>query len=157
MAEWVLKYADSRGELHQQVATATTEEEVRDRFSQQGFLIYSVRPRGGIAALSPAIGPSRKKINVEKFLIFNQQFVTLVRAGLPILKGLDLLADRLTDPKLARYIRAVRDDVRNGVQLSEAFRNQGVFPSPRSWRAKRAAAWPRFSSASSRTRSWRWR
>jgi type IV pilus assembly protein PilC len=128
MAEWVLKYADSRGELHQQVATATTEEEVRDRFSQQGFLIYSVRPRGGIAALSPAIGPSRKKINVEKFLIFNQQFVTLVRAGLPILKGLDLLADRLTDPKLARYIRAVRDDVRNGVQLSEAFRNQGVFP-----------------------------
>ncbi len=129
MAEWVLKYADSRGELHQQVATASSEEEVRDRFSQQGFLIYSVRPRGGgIAALSPAISSSRKKISVEKFLIFNQQFVTLVRAGLPILKGLDLLADRLTDPKLGRYIRAVRDDVRNGVQLSEAFRNQGVFP-----------------------------
>ena len=41
----------------------------------------------------------RKTVNLEKFLIFNQQFVTLVRAGLPILKGLDLLADRLTDPK----------------------------------------------------------
>jgi type IV pilus assembly protein PilC len=128
MAEWVLKYADSRGELHQQVTTASSEEEVRDRFSQQGFLIYSVRQRGRIAGLSPAISSSSKKINIEKFLIFNQQFVTLVRAGLPILKGLDLLADRLTDPKLARYIRAVRDDVRNGVQLSEAFRNQGVFP-----------------------------
>lgn len=128
MAEWVLKYADSRGELHQQVATAATEEEVRDRFAQQGYLIYSVRPRGGIGTLSPAIRSSRKKINLEKFLIFNQQFVTLVRAGLPILKGLDLLADRLSDPKLRRYIQAVRDDVKNGVQLSEAFRNQGVFP-----------------------------
>jgi type IV pilus assembly protein PilC len=128
MAEWVLRYADSRGEMHQQVATAASEQEARDHFSQQGFLVYSVRPRAaGIARLSPAFS-SRRKINLGKFLIFNQQFVTLVRAGLPILKGLDLLADRLTDPKLGRYIRAVRDDVRNGVLLSEAFRNQGVFP-----------------------------
>jgi type IV pilus assembly protein PilC len=128
MAEYLLKYADSRGEMHQQVATADSADELRDHYAQQGFLVYSVRPRGGIATLSPALGSSRKKISLEKFLIFNQQFVTLVRAGLPILKGLDLLADRLTDPKLSRYIRAVRDDVRNGVLLSEAFRNQGVFP-----------------------------
>src|SRR5581483_10631935 len=69
-----------------------------------------------------------KKINLEKFLIFNQQFMTLIRAGLPILKGLDLLADRLTDPKLGPHIQAVRDEVRNGTLLSEAFRAQGIFP-----------------------------
>jgi type IV pilus assembly protein PilC len=51
-----------------------------------------------------------------------------VRAGLPILKSLDLLADRLTDPKLGPYVQAVRDDVRNGTLLSDAFRNQGIFP-----------------------------
>lgn len=127
MTEWVVKYADSRGEMHQQVTAAAAEEEVRDRLQQQGYLVYSVKPRGGVSALSPAFS-SRKKINLEKFLVFNQQFVTLVRAGLPILKGLDLLAERLTDPKLAQYIRTVRDDVRNGVVLSEAFRNAGVFP-----------------------------
>jgi type IV pilus assembly protein PilC len=70
----------------------------------------------------------RKKLQLEKFLIFNQQFVTLIRAGLPILKGLDLLAERLTDPKLGPYIKAVRDEVRNGTLLSEAFRAQGIFP-----------------------------
>src|SRR5207244_4548352 len=64
----------------------------------------------------------------DNFLIFNQQFVTLIRAGLPILKGLDLLADRLADPKLGPYIRSVRDEVRNGSLLSEAFRLQGIFP-----------------------------
>ena len=69
-----------------------------------------------------------KKLNLEKFLIFNQQFVTLIRAGLPILKSLDLLAERLTDPKLEPYIKAVRDEVRNGTLLSEAFRQQGIFP-----------------------------
>jgi type IV pilus assembly protein PilC len=129
MPEWVLKYADSRGEMHQQVATAVSEEEARDRFAQQGFLVYSVKPRaGGIAALAPGLSGGKAKLNIEKFLIFNQQFVTLVRAGLPILKGLDLLADRLTDPKLGQYIRNVRDEVRNGALLSDAFRDQGVFP-----------------------------
>ena len=125
MAEFVLKYADGRGQIHQQVASAGSEKEVRDRFSQQGFLIYSVNPR--VTALAGSAS-RRKKVNLEKFLIFNQQFVTLIRAGLPILKSLDLLADRLTDPKLGPHIQAVRDEVRNGALLSDAFRQQGVFP-----------------------------
>src|SRR5579883_1433968 len=126
MAEFVLKYADGRGQIHQQVASATSEKEVRDKYTQQGFLIYSIKPRSAAAASGGIFG--RKKLNLEKFLIFNQQFVTLIRAGLPILKGLDLLAERLTDPKLGPYIKAVRDEVRNGTLLSEAFRQQGIFP-----------------------------
>ena len=124
MAEYLLKYADGRGQIHQQVAAATSEKELRDRYSSQGFLIYSIKPRSSAGVLTRR----GKKINVEKFLIFNQQFVTLIRAGLPILKGLDLLADRLTDPKLGPHIKSVRDEVRNGTLLSEAFRAQGVFP-----------------------------
>ena len=126
MAEYVLKYADGRGQIHQQIATAASEKEARERFSQQGFLIYSIKPRSAAAASGGIFG--KKKLNLEKFLIFNQQFVTLIRAGLPILKGLDLLAERLTDPKLGPYIKAVRDEVRNGTLLSEAFRQQGIFP-----------------------------
>jgi type IV pilus assembly protein PilC len=128
MAEWTLKYADARGEIHQQVAQAASEGEVRDRFTQQGFLVYSVKPRSEMAGLTSGLRPTGKKLNIEKFLIFNQQFVTLVRAGLPILKALDLLAERLTDAKLSTHIRNVRDEVRNGAMLSEAFARQGVFP-----------------------------
>jgi type IV pilus assembly protein PilC len=127
MAEWVLKYSDPRGEVHQQVAEAVTEKELRDRYSQQGFLIYSIKPRHEIAGVSMG-GGRKKKINLEKFLIFNQQFVTLVRAGLPILKALDLLSERLTDARLAPHIKAVREEVKNGSLLSDAFARQGVFP-----------------------------
>jgi type IV pilus assembly protein PilC len=127
MAEFVLKYADPRGEMHHQVAEAGSEKELRDRYSQQGFLIYSIKQRREIAGIS--MGGTRKtKINLEKFLIFNQQFVTLVRAGLPILKALDLLSERLTDPKLAPHIKGVREEVKNGALLSDAFAKQGVFP-----------------------------
>ncbi len=128
MAEWTLKYADARGAIHQQVAEAGSERELRDRFSQQGFLIYSIKPRIEGKGIGGTLRPSGKKINVEKFLIFNQQFVTLIRAGLPILKALDLLADRLTDPKLSKYINGVREEIRNGALLSDAFARQGVFP-----------------------------
>jgi type IV pilus assembly protein PilC len=127
MAEFLLKYADTRGQIHQQVANAASERELRDRYTQQGFLIYSVKTKGGLAGLSVGFS-KRKKLNIEKFLIFNQQFVTLIRAGLPILKALDLLADRLTDPKLGPYIKSVRDEVRNGTLLSDSFRMQGIFP-----------------------------
>jgi len=126
MAEFVLKYADGRGQIHQQVATAGTEKELRDRYVTQGFLIYSIKPRAAGALATGMLGG--RKLNLEKFLIFNQQFVTLIRAGLPILKSLDLLAERLTDPKLEPYIKSVRDEVRSGMLLSDAFRQQGIFP-----------------------------
>ncbi len=126
MAEWTLKYADARGAIHQQVAEATSEKELRDRFSQQGFLIYSIKPR--FEGKGVSLRPTHQKINIEKFLIFNQQFVTLIRAGLPILKALDLLSERLTDPKLSKHISGVREEIRNGALLSDAFARQGVFP-----------------------------
>jgi type IV pilus assembly protein PilC len=127
MADFVLKYADTRGQIRQQTATAGSEKELRDRFTNQGFLVYSIKPRSEAAGLAGGFG-RRQKLNLDKFLIFNQQFVTLIRAGLPILKSLDLLAERLTDAKLGPYIKAVRDEVRSGTLLSEAFRQQGIFP-----------------------------
>jgi len=128
MAEFLLKYADARGDIHQTVAEASSEKELRSKYAEQGYLVYSVKPRLALSRVPVSLGARKKKLNQEKFLIFNQQFVTLVRAGLPILKSLDLLADRLTDPKLGTHIRAVRDGVRKGSALSDAFDHQDIFP-----------------------------
>jgi type IV pilus assembly protein PilC len=127
MAEFVLRYADPRGQMHEHVAEAPTEREARERLSQQGYLVYSVRAKDLSARLGGLSG-RKKTVNLEKFLIFNQQFVTLIRAGLPILQALDLLADRLTDERLGPHIRAVRDEVKTGTVLSDAFARQHVFP-----------------------------
>jgi type IV pilus assembly protein PilC len=130
MSDFVLKYADARGEVHSQIAQGASAQEIRERYTRQGFLVYSIKQNRAGLSLSAEINipGRRKRLNLDKFLIFNQQFVTLIRAGLPILKSLDLLAGRLTDGKLKPYINAVREDVRKGVLLSEAFRLQGVFP-----------------------------
>ena len=61
MAEFVLKYADPRGEIHQQVAEAAPEKEMRDRYSQQGFLIYSIKPRREIAGIARSADAARRR------------------------------------------------------------------------------------------------
>ena len=126
MAEFVVKLADERGRLHQQVEHGYSEAEVRDRFSQQGYLVYWVKPQGLLSGGMSLRGGRRLK--QSSFLVFNQQFLTLIRAGLPILNSLELLIKRQKDAQLRQYLENVRERVKGGELLSDAFAAQGVFP-----------------------------
>jgi len=127
MPEFVCRVSNERGQVRKQVERAASEAELRDRFESQGFHIYSIRPRPSLA-LAWKTGGGKKKVKLSEFLVFNQQFVTLIRAGLPILKALDLLAGHIAQPSLRDCINEVRESVRGGALLSEAFREQRMFP-----------------------------
>jgi type IV pilus assembly protein PilC len=127
MPEYVCRIADDRGQISQRVEVAGSEGELRDRYSSQGLYIYSIRPRVGMAALQTR-GSARKRVKLQEFLIFNQQFVTLVRAGLPILKALELLSGHIAQPSLKASLEEIRESVKGGALLSEAFREQKIFP-----------------------------
>ena len=124
MAEFVVKVADDRGRVQQHVEQGISENEVRDRFSAQGYLVYWVKPQGLMAGGLHR----RKKLKQDTFLVFNQQFLTLIRAGLPILNSLELLIKRQKDEKLKTILENVRDRVKGGELLSDAFAAQGVIP-----------------------------
>ncbi len=79
-------------------------------------------------AAGPNAAPKRGRIDLEQFVVFNQQFLALIRAGMPIPQSLELLADNARSKALAGHVGAVRDDVRVGVTLSEAFAKRSVFP-----------------------------
>jgi type IV pilus assembly protein PilC len=125
MAEFVIKIADDRGRVQQHVEQGISEAEVRDRFSQQGYLVYWVKPQGLLAG---GVSKRRRKIKQSTFLVFNQQFLTLIRAGLPILNSLELLIKRQKDVKLKQILENVRDRVKGGELLSDAFAAQGMIP-----------------------------
>src|ERR1700681_2924571 len=126
MAEFVVKLADERGHTHQQIEQGYSVAEVRDRFASQGYLVHWVKPQG---LFSGGFSMSRgKKIKQSSFLIFNQQFLTLIKAGLPILSSLDLLIKRQKDAYLHSVLQNVRDRVKSGESLSEAFNSQRTFP-----------------------------
>src|SRR5581483_5979649 len=127
MAEFLVKIADERGRLAQQVENGYSAAEVRERFVQQGFLVYWVKPRGLFSAGEIRL-PTRRTVKPSQFLIFNQQFLTLIKAGLPILNSLDLLIRRQKDQRLQGLLENVRDRVKSGELLSDAFAAQGAFP-----------------------------
>src|ERR1700690_2287000 len=127
MAEFLVKVADEQGHLRQQVEHGYSEAEVHDRFVQQGYLVYWVKPRTLFSGGGKQFG-KRGQLRQSTFLIFNQQFLTLIKAGLPILTALDLLIKRQRDKSLLRLLENVRERVKGGELLSDAFAAQQVFP-----------------------------
>src|SRR5580692_8297107 len=126
MAEFIVKIADDRGRVQQHIEQGYSEAEVRDRFSSQGYLVYWVKPQG---MLTSGVSLGRGwKLKQNTFLVFNQQFLTLIRAGLPILNSLELLVKRQKNPQLRQLLENVRDRVKGGEMLSDAFAAQGVVP-----------------------------
>jgi type IV pilus assembly protein PilC len=120
MAEFVIRLADERGRLQEQVQTAASAEELRNRFTQAGYYVYSVKARG--------LRGRQKKIKLEAFLVFNQQFLTLIRAGVPILPALEMLTKSQKNLAFQAQLESVSQRIRTGQSPSEAFEAQGGFP-----------------------------
>ncbi|HTW61270.1 MAG TPA: type II secretion system F family protein [Terracidiphilus sp.] len=120
MAEFVIKLADERGRVQEQVQTAATADELRLRFTHAGYHVFSVRARGSVGR--------RRKVKLEPFLIFNQQFLTLIRAGLPILGSLQMLGKIQKSAQFAAQLDDVSGRVKTGEALSAAFEAQSGFP-----------------------------
>ncbi|MDR3751803.1 MAG: type II secretion system F family protein [Terracidiphilus sp.] len=122
MAEFVIKLADERGRVQEQVQTAATAEELRARFTHAGYNVFSVRAKSGFGGLKHG------KVKLEPFLIFNQQFLTLVRAGLPILGSLQMLGKIQKNAQFSAQLDDVSNRVKTGEALSAAFEAQAGFP-----------------------------
>ncbi|MGH9607949.1 MAG: type II secretion system F family protein [Terracidiphilus sp.] len=122
MAEFVIRLADERGRVQEQVQSGATAEELRARFIHAGYHVFSVKARGGAGFLS------RRKVKLEPFLVFNQQFLTLIRAGLPILGSLQMLGKIQKNPQFSGQLEDVSTRVKTGEALSGAFEAQGGFP-----------------------------
>jgi type IV pilus assembly protein PilC len=127
MAEFLIRVADDRGKVVEKAENGYSAAEVRDRYQQSGYLVYWVKPRGLITGGEIRL-PQRRRVKLEEFVIFNQQFLTLIRAGLPIVQALELLAKRQRNQYFRMLLEDVRDRTKAGDLISTAFEKQGAFP-----------------------------
>jgi type IV pilus assembly protein PilC len=125
MGEFICRVADANGRVFSHIEAASSLAEARQKLADRGFYVYAVDQRNRL--LSGLFRRRERAIGGSEFLILNQQFNTLIKAGLPILRALDLLADRASSPKLRPMISRIRDRVREGKSLSEAVTEAGVF------------------------------
>jgi len=87
-----------------------------------------------VIELQPAAPPLRSKLwygklAADDFLAFNQQLAQLTAAGLPVERGLQMIAQEIRRGKLRRTIDAVTADLENGKTLPQAVdAHRGKFP-----------------------------
>ena len=125
MGEFVCRVADANGRVFSHIEAASSVAEARQKLADRGLYVYAVDQRNRL--LSGMLKRRERSVGGSEFLILNQQFNTLIKAGLPILRALDLLADRASSPRLRPVISQIRDRVREGKSLSEAVTEAGVF------------------------------
>ena len=102
--------------------TAATVADVRHALEARGYLVLDVRTkRTGLGGG----GASQKD-----FLLFNQEFMTLVKAGLPILQALEILHRRIEKPAYRSALGGIIEAVKGGAALSDAMAAHAAFFPP---------------------------
>ncbi|MEE8111597.1 MAG: type II secretion system F family protein [Acidobacteriota bacterium] len=129
MPEFHCKLGTTTGELIERTYTADTLEGLRADLERRDYLVLKIRRRSNLLKILWPFGGGRGRIKPREFLIFNKELEALIRAGLPIMACLDLLIERRKNPVFRKALTEIRDQVRSGSSLSEAFENQqGLVP-----------------------------
>ncbi len=129
MPEFTCRMALPSGEIVERVMTAADEAALRRELEQKDFLLLDARRRSAVASVAGGLFRLRPRVQSREFLFFNQEFSALLRAGLPILTSLDILIERRKNQVFRRALVDIRDRVKAGEQLSDAFAAQGdLFP-----------------------------
>ena len=128
MPEFIAKVGTSDGTVMERSFTAESEAALRSELEGKDYLVFKVRKKGGVTGLLPGFGPGRS-VKMKEFLLFNQELAALIKAGLPIIASLEILTERRKNQAFRKALMDVRDKVRGGASLSEAFQEQGeMFP-----------------------------
>ena len=124
--EYVCRVGTPTGEVVEQTFTATDEAALRNDLEQKGYYLFSVRSGMGLKDF----GLRRPHVAPDLLLLFGQEMAALLKAGLPLLQALDILLERQRDAVFRRSVTTVREKVKSGIALSEAFRAEGALYPP---------------------------
>jgi type IV pilus assembly protein PilC len=125
--EYVCRLGSPDGTVVERRRVAASSDALHRELEGEGFHVFSVTPARSRLQI-PFLGKSTK-ISGQEFLLFNTQLATLLRAGLPLAHGLELLRDQQSNEHFKALLDNVLQQVNTGVSLSDAFSSLGdVFP-----------------------------
>jgi type IV pilus assembly protein PilC len=120
------------GSVASEALTAADAAAARFEIERRGGHVFEIKREGGFAGLSLGGGASRRgggRVKMRDFLIFNQEMIALLKAGLPVVHSFEILLERQESPVLRRVLADVRERLTSGASLSDAFAAQGdLFP-----------------------------
>ncbi|HXH40768.1 MAG TPA: type II secretion system F family protein [Thermoanaerobaculia bacterium] len=127
MPEFIVRVGTPDGTVTERHVQALSVRAAEDDLRQQGMHVFDAK-RGSVH-LRDLLPRNRKIISTERFLLFNQELLALVKAGLPILQSFDIMLERQKNLRFKEVLTDVREKLKSGVALSDAFASYGdAFP-----------------------------
>lgn len=114
------RVARSDGKTLEGQIEGDSEGAARAQLEGQGLLVFQLRKKGGWGSVQLGAARHKGKVPSQDFLIFNQELLALIRAGLPILKVWDLLIEQTKEPGFRAVLEVIRQDIRGGASASDA-------------------------------------
>lgn len=108
---------------------AASEGEIVDRLRDQGLMPMQIAHATGAASVATptAARPGQRrrlfaptKVTRDQLLAATRELATLLQAGLPLDRALEILVGLAASPPVALLLQGIRDDVRGGKALSQA-------------------------------------
>lgn len=127
MPEFIVRVGTADGEVVERQVRAVSIRAAQEEMQRQGLHVFEARR--GAFALGDYLPRFGKAISIERFLLFNQELLALVRAGLPIVQSFDIMLERQKDKRFREILNDIREKITSGVALSDAFATYGtLFP-----------------------------
>jgi len=123
MPEFIVRVGTPDGHVVERNVQALSARAAEDELRRQGMHVFDAK-RGKVS-LRDFLPRSRKVITTERFLTFNQELLALVKAGLPILQSFEIMLERQKNLRFKEVLIEIRDKIKSGVSLSDAFASYG--------------------------------
>jgi len=119
VATFVYDAVDPTGRSVKGKVEADNEQVVLAKLHEQQFHIVSLSEAKASAKVRLS-GGKGQKIKLQTLVIFSRQFATMIDAGIPIIKCLDILESQTKEDAMKAVINATRKDVKGGLSLTDA-------------------------------------
>jgi type IV pilus assembly protein PilC len=127
VSEFRVKAGWPDGSVAEQSVMAADIGTARHEVERRGGHVFEIKRRG--FSLAAGSTKRRGRVKMSEFLIFNQELIALLKAGLPVVRSFEILLERQKSPVLRRVLTDVRERVNSGSSISEAFAEEGdLFP-----------------------------
>jgi type IV pilus assembly protein PilC len=120
MAHYSFKVGTPTGSIQTLEIEADSPDSARRNLEAKGFFLFETESKAPARPTFSSLRLTGGRVGARALLVFNQELLALVRAGLPIIVVLDLLRERNQNLRLRSILEAVREEVKAGAALSVA-------------------------------------
>ncbi len=125
MAKFKYIALDKEGRELSGVIESTSENRARKELAAQGFSVSRIAEVAAIASDKKASAAKMKKplfgtgVKKENITVFSRQLSTLLKAGLPLLRALEVIGRQEKNPYFKAVVEQLADNVRTGNKFSD--------------------------------------